>query len=95
MVRGIGVDMVQISQMEAHLTRMSSGARARMFTPAELDAAAGKSRRAEYLATRFEVKEAAFKALVPLLDGESFDLRIVETRNRDDGSPYIQVDARL
>ncbi len=91
MIRGIGVDMVRISRIEHILHTLSQGALSRMFAASELETAALRPSAAEYLASRFAVKEAVFKALAPLLNGEHFDLRIVETRNRDDGSPYVYI----
>ena len=63
MICGIGVDMVTVSDMERRVARMSPGALARMFTPAEIEASLARgNRRAEYLATRFAAKEAVFKS---------------------------------
>ena len=45
--------------------------------------------------SRFAVKEAAFKAIAPRLPDKGFDYRRIETRNHEDGSPYIYVDEFL
>lgn len=91
MVKGIGIDAVVIGDVAELLKHMTKGALARVFTEGELSAARGKADPAEYLASRFAVKEAAFKAIAPRLSGKSFDYRRIETRNSKDGSPYIYV----
>lgn len=90
MIRGIGVDTVSISAFSELMERMTEGALARMFTKGELTASRSKSYPASYLAARFAVKEATFKAVAPNLREKSFDYRRIETRNNRDGSPYIQ-----
>ena len=58
-----------------------------VFGPAEL---AGKpAPDAEYLTGRLAVKEAAFKALAHLTSERTFDMRIVETVDAEDGHPVI------
>lgn len=94
MICGIGVDTVTISEIAGLLNRLRPGALQRIFTPAELEAAK-KREPAEYLAARYAAKEALFKAVAPLLDDGYFDLRLVETLNRPDGSPYIRVSHQL
>lgn len=93
MICGIGVDMVTVSDMERRVARMSPGALARMFTPAEIEASLARgNRRAEYLATRFAAKEAVFKSLAPSLPAGTLELRRIEVLNRSDGSPYANVE---
>ena len=93
MICGIGVDMVTVSDMERRVARMSPGALARMFTPAEIEASLARgSRRAEYLATRFAAKEAVYKALAPSLGKGRLELRRIEILNRADGSPYANTE---
>lgn len=66
-----------------------------MFTAREVTASCAVDNRDEYLAARFAAKEAVFKAVAPLLQNQQFDLRIVETLNREDGSPYVNVTGKL
>ena len=89
MVKGIGIDLVSESEMKRLLDILSPGALARMFSASELAEADRREGRAMYLAERLAVKEAAFKAISPVKGGIGFDLRIIETLNRPDGSPYI------
>ena len=86
MIRGIGIDAVVVGDMAGLLERVSEGALFRMFTEKELSAAHEKSVPTEYLAS---------KAIAPNLSEKSFDYRRIETRNREDGSPYIYVDESL
>ena len=97
MIRGIGVDMTEIEEIRRFLAAETiSGPYVRQtFTKAEQEAAAGLKDPAEYLAARFAAKEAVFKALAPLLPEKTFDLRMVETLNRKDGSPCVNTDGPL
>ena len=80
MIKGIGIDTVQISRMAKSLSIPSF--LTSTFTPGEIANEHGN--REEYYATRFACKEAVFKAL-----GIKMDWRKVETLNREDGSPYV------
>ena len=93
MIRGIGIDTVVIGDVEDLLKRMTKGSLARVFTEGELSAAQEKADPAEYLASRFAVKEAAFKAIAPRLADKGFDYRRIETKNNEAG--YIYVDSFL
>lgn len=94
MIRGIGIDSVTVSEMQKIINRISEGALQRIFSKQEMNAA-GTEDIAEYLATRFAVKEAAFKAAAHLTNDKSFDLRFVETLNLRDGCPYIKINDRM
>jgi holo-[acyl-carrier protein] synthase len=89
MIRGIGVDTVNILEIDDMLRRITEGAIGKIFTAEELASSRRAYNASEYLATRFAAKEAVFKAVAPLLEKGHFDLRIVETLNHDDGSPYV------
>ncbi len=97
MVRGIGIDMASISEIErlagpinAEYPEALDPFITHTFSPAEIEIALSRHRPAEFLAGRFAVKEAAFKALAPLTR-EGFDLRIIETLCADSGAPYINL----
>ena len=89
MLKGIGIDSVSVSDMQALISRVPSGTLERMFTKVEIRNSFAQNSRAEYLATRFAVKEAAFKAIAHHTKNQTFDFRIVETLNYEDGCPYI------
>lgn len=80
MIKGIGVDVVEISRMERALT--IPGFIKSTFSEREINNAHGN--RAEYYATRFACKEALFKAI-----HKRMDWRLIETLNHEDGKPYI------
>ncbi len=91
MIRGIGIDMAQINEIERilHLESDADAFERRTFTEAERNAAQKVRNKSEYYATRFAAKEAVFKAIAHLLPTKGFDLRIVETLNHVDGAPYV------
>lgn len=91
MIRGIGVDTVDISEVRRYLadTLLSEPFIRYTFTAAEISAAGHCTDKAEYYAARFAVKETVFKAIAHLTKEKYFDFRIVETLNFPDGSPYV------
>lgn len=99
MALGIGIDMVSIAEIARiagemdpkHPERLDAFVR-RAFTPAEVELALARHNPAEFLAGRFAVKEAAFKALAPRT-AEGFDFRIIETLTAPSGAPVITIDA--
>lgn len=95
MAKGIGVDLVDIEELRATLASAGAGVTARLFTDAERAAAADAPDEAEFLATRFAAKEAVFKAVAHLTPTRTFDLRVVETLNDDDGAPYVNASPAL
>jgi len=91
----IGVDMVDIGEIRRLLEPEDGAFFRRTFTEAERLASRRAPDAAEYLATRFAVKEAVFKALAKHTAAKGFDFRRVETRNAPDGSPCVTVDGFL
>lgn len=88
MVRGIGIDAVDISEMGRLCEDLGGPFVTRVFTEAERSQAAGRANPAECLAGKYAVKEAAFKALAHLTRA-GFDFRTVETLEDDDGCPHV------
>ena len=94
MVRGIGIDSVDIEEM-ARLVADERGAFARRtFTEAERAQALARPDAAACLAGKFAVKEAAFKALARHT-AEGFDFRGVETLEDENGCPHVTLDGPL
>ena len=62
-VRGIGIDVVQVSRLVAALERFGAKMEARLFTPGELEYCRRHKDPLPHLAARFAAKEAAFKAI--------------------------------
>lgn len=95
MVRGIGIDSVDIDELE-RLCGVGNGAFVRRtFTEAEQAEAEKAVRPAEALAGKFAVKEATFKAVGHLTKAQVFDFRIVETLEDTAGCPHITLDGPL
>lgn len=86
---GIGVDMVCISEFRALDERLNGVLVRRTFTKGEQQEAMYAADRWSYLAGRFAVKEAVFKAVAQHTSEKTFDFRIVETLSHEDGSPHI------
>ena len=95
-IMGIGVDLCEISRIQKILDRdgLDSAFFNKIFTDAERKEAVARHDKAAFFAARFAVKEAVFKAVSPLLYN-TFDLRIVESLHRDDGSPYVHITDQL
>lgn len=88
MVKGIGIDSVDIEEMGRMCADMDGAFVRRTFSTAERAQAEGRRDPAQVLAGKFAVKEATFKALAHLTT-EGFDLRIVETLEDETGAPHI------
>ena len=94
-ISGVGVDLVSISEI-AELDKRTHGAFVeRTFSDMEKTEAKQASDRYSFLAGRFAVKEAVFKAIAHLTPEKSFDFRIIETKRNIDGSPEIAVNDAL
>lgn len=63
MILGVGIDLVDISRIEALVAKHPERFLARVFTPEEIEYCAKRHDAATCLAGRFAAKEAAFKAL--------------------------------
>lgn len=88
MIRGLGVDMVQVSRMQDLLERYGDRALERLFTEAERESGRERPRPGEYYAARFAAKEALLKALGT---GKSAGVRWreMEVRREDGGDPWL------
>jgi len=95
MIKGIGIDMVTISEMRDYIERFGNVFTNRTFTKNEAALSVLASDPSEYLATRFAVKEAVFKAIAHYTSKKGFDFRIVETLNEKDGYPFVQVNDKM
>ena len=90
MIKGVGIDLVEIARIEALLKKRKEAVEKRLFTPHEL-ACCGRA--AHRLAGRFAAKEAFFKALGTGL--RCFRWREIEVRNDSLGAPRLQFSPRL
>lgn len=93
MIRGIGVDLVEVSRISALIERFGARAEQRIFTPRELRTCRRRSTTAgtvECLAARFAAKEAFLKA-VGGASGAAVSWREMEVSLRDTGEPELTV----
>lgn len=86
---GIGIDLVSVPELRKLDQRTKGAFSRRTFTDWELAEAELSQDSWVYLAGRFAVKEAVFKAVAHLLPEKAFDFRLVETLRQPDGSPQI------
>ena len=100
LVLGVGIDLVDLTEFRRVCEGFDASQAApcafveRTFTPAELVQARGRHDACQYLAGRFAVKEAVFKAVAPLTQ-EGFDLRSVECLDAPTGQPEVVMDGAL
>lgn len=91
MIKGIGVDMVEISRVRK-LIEQDGGFAARIFTAREIAYCESKFSRAQHYAARFTAKEAFFKALgTGFRDGMGW--QDVEVENDALGKPQLRLAA--
>lgn len=91
MIKGIGVDMVEIGRVQK-LIEKDLGFAERIFTPREIAYCEGKFFKAQHYAARFTAKEAFFKALgTGFRDGMGW--RDVEVENDALGKPQLRLAA--
>ncbi len=95
MIYGIGVDLVDVRELERLTMQLGDCFIEHTFTEKEVEASRQTSDPTRYLAERFAAKEAVFKAVAHLTEAKTFDFRIVETLNREDGNPFIRVNDKL
>jgi holo-[acyl-carrier protein] synthase len=88
MATGVGIDLLEIERMERALERRPRLA-ARIFTDAEQEYAAGRSRPGRHLAARFAAKEAVVKAL-----GMSRGVRFTEIEVLAGEPPTVRLSGR-
>lgn len=89
MIRGLGVDLVEVSRMAGLLERRGDRALERLFTGAERRGGAEHPCPEEYFAARFAAKEAFLKALGT---GKTAGVRWreMEVRQDDGGDPRLE-----
>lgn len=95
MINSVGVDLVQISEIQRLMNTFGDEFINHTFTEEEVRHSRKASNQAEFLATRFAAKEAAFKAVAHFTKAKDFDLRIIETLDEPDGYPVIQTNGKL
>lgn len=87
-VVGIGIDLVKIDEINDLDQRTGGSFVKQTFTEGEKTEAGKRPDPYEYLAGRYAVKEAVFKAIVSRCSAP-FDFRIVETADDGTGKPFL------
>lgn len=94
MIRGIGVDIVDIERVRALVDTEGERFLDKVFTSEEIAYCNGKARRHQHFAARFAAKEAVSKALATGWAGD-FRWKDVEVTNDPTGQPRITLHGRL
>ncbi|HEY8391521.1 MAG TPA: holo-ACP synthase [Capillibacterium sp.] len=90
MIKGVGIDLVEIARIDRLMQKRKAAVEKRLFTPDEL---ASCSRAVHRLAGRFAAKEAFFKALGTGV--RRYKWLEVEVRNDSLGAPHFRFSPRL
>jgi holo-[acyl-carrier protein] synthase len=95
MIRGLGIDAVDIDRIERMFADKGERMLERLFTPDELEYIRSKPQPAQHLAVRLAAKEAAYKALAGNELARGIGWRDVEVLTRaDDGAPHLRLHGR-
>jgi len=86
MIKGIGIDIIEIKRVEKALKKWGKLFEKRVFTQKERENASYLRKKAKltYLAGRFAAKEAVFKSL-----GGGISWQDVEILTKENGQPYL------
>lgn len=90
MILGIGTDIVDSRRIQSVMTRYPNKFAKRVYSLAELSVAETLANPFDYLAKRFAVKEAVYKAL-SASGVKGFSWPEIETLNRKNGAPYVNL----
>jgi holo-[acyl-carrier protein] synthase len=90
MVKGIGVDLVEIPRVEECIDRHGDHFLEKVFTASEISYCNRKKRPAVHFAGRWAAKEAFFKAL-PLECQTAVSWKNVQILSSDSGRPEIDI----
>jgi len=93
MILGTGIDLCDVSRMEAKIKAPADEFVAQVFLPGEIAYCGSKRHPAEHYAARFAAKEAVVKALADTGGKGSFWLDI-EISNEQDGRPVVRLHGR-
>jgi holo-[acyl-carrier protein] synthase len=94
MVRGIGVDIIEIDRIRGSIENSDGRFLEKIYTPVEAEYCDAKAYRYQHYAARFAAKEALSKALATGWTGE-FRWRDVEIMNDPSGKPTITLRGSL
>lgn len=93
MIFGIGTDIIEVSRIEASLTRCH-GLKDKLFTAEEQRYCEGNAIVFQHYAARFAAKEAVFKALGTGYRG-GMEFTDIEVKNDDLGKPVVSLSGEV
>ena len=93
MILGTGIDLCEVSRMEAKVQAPADEFVNQVFLPGEIAYCGTKRHPAEHFAARFAAKEAVVKALA-CADGEGSFWQDIEIMNEPDGRPVVVLHGR-
>lgn len=94
MVKGIGVDILEIERIQHSIDQLGNNFLERIFTPEEIRYCQSKHNAGQHFAARFAAKEAVSKALATGWRGD-FAWKDVEIMNDTLGQPHVTLYGRL
>jgi len=94
MVKGIGVDIIEIGRVRRSIERLGERFLEKVYTPREISYCDAKAHRFQHYAARFAAKEALSKALSTGWAGE-FRWKDVEVMNEPSGQPRFFIHGTL
>jgi holo-[acyl-carrier protein] synthase len=94
MVKGIGVDIIEIARIQRSIDTLGERFLQKIFTKEEIAYCASKQDSAQHYAARYAAKEAASKALSTGWAGE-FRWKDVEVMNDASGQPHLTLHGYL
>ncbi len=94
MVKGIGVDIIEIARIQRNVETKGDLFLEKIFTPGEIAYCRSKSNIHQHFAARFAAKEAVSKALSTGWAGE-FRWKDVEVVNDPSGQPHVTLHGKL
>jgi holo-[acyl-carrier protein] synthase len=94
MVRGIGVDILEIARIQKSIEGLGDTFLEKVFTPQEIAYCKAKHSMHQHFAARFASKEAVSKALSTGWRGE-FRWKDVEVMNDASGQPRVALHGKL
>ena len=94
MVKGIGVDIIEIGRIRRSIERLGDRFLEKVYTAGEISYCNGKAHRFQHYAARFAAKEALSKALSTGWAGE-FRWKDVEVMNEPSGQPRFSLHGTL
>lgn len=87
---GMGIDLVDVSRVDAMLARHGHRAVARFLTEREREYVLARQRPAMHIAARIAAKEAAYKAMQSLPDAAAVGWQDLEVERESSGRPHLK-----